>query len=80
ISHSTLNIANLVNLTLPEFSEVGNAIFSSEPVLFNQSRDIDNMNYNPIQLAHQMIARNKDINDCVKNSKLLYKKTLSLEE
>ncbi|CAG8801214.1 20435_t:CDS:1, partial [Cetraspora pellucida] len=40
ISYLTLNIADVVNLILPEFSGTRDAIFSSESVLSNQSRDI----------------------------------------
>ncbi|KAF0491199.1 hypothetical protein F8M41_021872 [Gigaspora margarita] len=49
--YSTLNIADLVNLTLPEFLAIGDAIFSSEPVVTHQLRDTSNMNYDPIELA-----------------------------
>ncbi|CAG8839274.1 21461_t:CDS:2, partial [Gigaspora margarita] len=38
-SHSNLNIANLVNLTLPEFLATGDAIFSLELVVTHQLRD-----------------------------------------
>ncbi|KAF0521014.1 hypothetical protein F8M41_015950 [Gigaspora margarita] len=50
-SHSTLNIADLVNLMLPKFSATEDAIFSSELVVTHQLRDTGNMNYDPIELA-----------------------------
>ncbi|CAG8700698.1 16070_t:CDS:2, partial [Gigaspora rosea] len=53
-SHSTLNIADLVNLVLPEFSATGDAIFLSEPVVTHQLRDTGNMNYDSIELACRM--------------------------
>ncbi|CAG8583816.1 23723_t:CDS:2 [Dentiscutata erythropus] len=51
-----LNIADSVDLMLPEFLASGDAIFSSEPIT-NWARDIavGNMNYNSIKLAHQMV-------------------------
>ncbi|CAG8656521.1 10126_t:CDS:2 [Cetraspora pellucida] len=57
----TLNIADLVDLALPEFLASGDAVFSSEPVTTNQARNIGNMNYNPIELARQMVLQDEDL-------------------
>ncbi|CAG8545649.1 19661_t:CDS:2 [Gigaspora rosea] len=57
----TLNIANSVDLTLTEFLASGDAIFSSEPVTTNRARDVDNMNYDPIELARrQMVLQDEE--------------------
>ncbi|CAG8765972.1 13764_t:CDS:2 [Dentiscutata erythropus] len=54
-----LNIADSVDLMLPEFLASGDAIFSSEPV---RARNVavGNMNYNPIELARQMVLQDEE--------------------
>ncbi|CAG8781952.1 12937_t:CDS:2, partial [Cetraspora pellucida] len=54
LENLTLNIADSVDLALPEFLASGDAVFSSEPVTTNRARNVGNMNYNPIELARQM--------------------------
>ncbi|CAG8777851.1 24020_t:CDS:2, partial [Cetraspora pellucida] len=56
----TLNIVDFVNLALPEFSTTGDTMFFSESVTTNQDRDIGNMNYDTIELAHQMALQDDD--------------------
>ncbi|CAG8779995.1 11073_t:CDS:1, partial [Dentiscutata erythropus] len=56
----TLNIANSVDLALPEFLASRDAIFFSDSVTTNWARDIGNMNYNPIELACQMVQDEED--------------------
>ncbi|CAG8696138.1 2570_t:CDS:2 [Cetraspora pellucida] len=51
---------NSVDLALPEFLVSGNAIFFSDFVTTNQARDVGNMNYNPIELACQIVQNKKD--------------------
>ncbi|CAG8464941.1 16774_t:CDS:1 [Cetraspora pellucida] len=60
LESSTLNIMDFVNLTLPEFSATEDTMFSSESVTTNQDRDIDNMNYDSIELACQMTLQVDD--------------------
>ncbi|CAG8593408.1 31732_t:CDS:1, partial [Gigaspora margarita] len=48
---SLLNTADSVDLILTEFLAYGNAIFFLEPITTNQARDVDNMSYDPIELA-----------------------------
>lgn len=60
LESSTLNIADFVNLALPEFSATGDTMFSSESVTTNRDRDIGNMNYDPIELARQMALQDDD--------------------
>ncbi|CAG8595618.1 22170_t:CDS:2 [Dentiscutata erythropus] len=56
-----LNIADSVDLILPEFLASGDAIFSSEPII-NWARDVavGNMNYNPIKLVYQIVLRDRE--------------------
>ena len=56
----TLNIADLVDLTLTEFLASGDAVFSLEPVTTNRARDVGNMSYDPIELARQMVLQNEE--------------------
>ncbi|CAG8686650.1 7355_t:CDS:1, partial [Cetraspora pellucida] len=56
----TLNIADSVDLALPEFLVSGDAIFFSDSVTTNRARDVGNMNYNPIELARQMVQDEED--------------------
>ena len=56
----TLNIADSVNLALPEFLASGDMVFSSEPVTINRPRNVGNINYNPIELARQMALQDEE--------------------
>ncbi|CAG8758899.1 21640_t:CDS:2 [Cetraspora pellucida] len=56
----TLNIADSVDLVLLEFLVSGDAIFFSDSVTTNWARDVGNINYNPIELACQMVQDEED--------------------
>ncbi|CAG8701730.1 16885_t:CDS:2 [Cetraspora pellucida] len=45
---------------LPEFLVSEDAIFFLDSVTTNRARDVSNMNYNPIELAHQMKYNNRN--------------------